>query len=186
MDTSAVTDRTLQGMAPVRCNPAAAATIDLRMIVTASAVQLDPAHEADARFFESDRGCWKAGLRSAGLTNACGRRPSAPLRKVIESPVQCGSQAGCRVFLRHISIMRLLSLGYEPPDTRLRRLWWSLVAVLTSADRPACAQVSRCIGLSGSNRVSPALTGRSDTQRARHVRSRSPRPAQSRVLFEGS
>jgi hypothetical protein len=66
MDTSAVTDRTLQGMARVRCNPAAAATIDLRLIVTASAVQPDPAHEADARFFESDRGCWKAGLRSAG------------------------------------------------------------------------------------------------------------------------
>jgi hypothetical protein len=134
MDTSAVTDRTLQGMARVRCNPAAAATIDLRLIVTASAVQLDPAHEADARFFESDRGCWKAGLRSAGLTNACGRRPSAPLRKVIESPVQCGGQAGCRVFLRHISIMRLLSLGYEQCDVRLRCLGQSLVTVLTSTD----------------------------------------------------
>jgi hypothetical protein len=134
MDTSAVTDRTLQGMARVRCNPAAAATIDLRLIVTASAVQLDPAHEADARFFESDRGCWKAGLRSAGLTNACGRRPSAPLRKVIESPVQCGGQAGCRVFLRHISIMRLLSLGYEQCDVRLRCLGRSLVTVLTSTD----------------------------------------------------
>jgi hypothetical protein len=45
---------------------ATAVPIDLRLIVTASAVQLDPAHEADARFFESDRGCWKAGLRSAG------------------------------------------------------------------------------------------------------------------------
>jgi hypothetical protein len=129
-----VTDRTLQGMARVRCNPAAAATIDLRLIVTASAVQLDPAHEADARFFESDRGCWKAGLRSAGLTNACSRRPSAPLRKVIESPAQCGGQAGCRVFLRHISIMRLLSLGYEPTDVRFRCLGQSLVTALTSAD----------------------------------------------------
>jgi hypothetical protein len=134
MDTFAVTDRTLQGMARVRRNPAAAATIDLRQIVTASAVQLDPAHEADARFFESDRGCWKAGLRSAGLTNACGRRPSAPLRKVIESPVQCGGQAGCRVFLRHISIMRLLSLGYEPDDARLWRLKQSPSGAVTSAD----------------------------------------------------
>jgi hypothetical protein len=129
-----VTDRTLQGMARVRCNPAVAATIDLRLIVTASAVQLYPAHEADARFLESDRSCWKAGLRSAGLTNACGRRPSAPLRKVIESPVQCGGQPGCRVFLRHISIMRLLSLGYEPTDVRLRCLGQSLVTVLTSTD----------------------------------------------------
>jgi hypothetical protein len=135
MDTSAVTDRTLQGMARVRCNPAAAATIDLRLIVTASAVQPDPAHEADARFFESDRGCWKAGLRSAGLTNACGRRPSVPLRKVIESPVQCGGQAGCRVFLRHISIMRLLSLGYEQCDVRLPRFGRSLADAVTSADR---------------------------------------------------
>ena len=134
MDTSAVTDRTLQGMARVRRNPAAAATIDLRLIVSASAVQLDPTHEADARFFESDRGCWKAGLRSAGLTNACGRRPSAPLRKVIESPVQCGGQAGCRVFLRHISIMRLLSLGYEPYDVRLPRPGRSPVAALTLAN----------------------------------------------------
>ena len=133
MDTSAVTDRTLQGMARVRCNPAAAATIDLRLIVTASAVQPDPAHEADARFFESDRGCWKAGLRSAGLTNARGRRPSAPLRKVIESPVQCGGQAGCRVFLRHISIMRLLSLGYENYDDCLCGFKLSFIMALTSA-----------------------------------------------------
>ena len=83
--------------------------IYLRLIVTASAVQLDPAHEADARFFKGDRGCWKAWLRSARLTNACGRRPSAPLRKVIESPVQHRGQPGRRVFLRHISIMRLLA-----------------------------------------------------------------------------
>jgi len=88
---------------------ATAVPIDLRLIVTASAVQLDPAHEADARFFEGDRGCWKAGLRSARLTNACGRRPSAPLRKVIESPVQQRAQPGSQVFLRHISIMRLLA-----------------------------------------------------------------------------
>jgi len=71
---------------------ATAVPIDLRLIVTASAVQLDPAHEADARFFEGDRGCWKAGLRSARLTNACGRRPSAPLRKVIANPLQRGAR----------------------------------------------------------------------------------------------
>ena|SRR5690348_2412406 len=88
---------------------ATALPIYLRLIVTASAVQLDPAHEADARFFKGDRGCWKAWLRSARLTNACGRRPSAPLRKVIESPVQHGGQPGRRMFLRHILIMRLLA-----------------------------------------------------------------------------
>ena len=44
-----------------------------------------------------------------------------------------------------------------------------------AAGRPACTQVSRCTGLSGSDREFPALTGRSGTQRARRVRSRSTR-----------
>jgi hypothetical protein len=41
-----------------------------------------------------------------------------------------------------------------------------------AAGQPACPQVSRCIGLSGSDRKFPALTGRSGTQRARRLRSR--------------
>jgi hypothetical protein len=36
-----------------------------------------------------------------------------------------------------------------------------------SAGQPACPQVSRCIRLSGSDRETPILTGRSGTQRAR-------------------
>ena len=36
-----------------------------------------------------------------------------------------------------------------------------------AAGQPACPQVSRCIGLSGSDRKYPALTVRSGTQRAR-------------------
>ena len=36
-----------------------------------------------------------------------------------------------------------------------------------AAGQPACSQVSRYLGLSGSNRKFPALTGRSGTQRAR-------------------
>jgi hypothetical protein len=36
-----------------------------------------------------------------------------------------------------------------------------------AAGRPACSQVSRCIGLSGCDREFPALTGRSGLQRAR-------------------
>ena len=36
-----------------------------------------------------------------------------------------------------------------------------------AAGQPACTQVSRCTGLSGSDRKFPALTGRSGTQRAR-------------------
>ena len=41
-----------------------------------------------------------------------------------------------------------------------------------AAGQPACPQVSRCVGLSGSGREFPALTGRSGTQRARRLRSR--------------
>jgi hypothetical protein len=57
------------------------------LIARASAAQFDPVDEPDVRFFERDRGCRKAGLRSAGFTNAYGRRPSAPLRKVIANPL---------------------------------------------------------------------------------------------------
>jgi len=65
---------------------------DLRLIARSSAAQLDPVHEPDARFFERDRGCWKAWLRSARFTNAYCRRPSAPLRKVIANPLQRGAR----------------------------------------------------------------------------------------------
>ncbi len=41
-----------------------------------------------------------------------------------------------------------------------------------AAGQPACTQVSRCTGLSGSDRKFPALTGRSGPQRARRLRSR--------------
>ena len=41
-----------------------------------------------------------------------------------------------------------------------------------AAGQPACTQLSLCIGLSGSDRKYPALTGRSGTQRARRLRSR--------------
>jgi hypothetical protein len=39
-----------------------------------------------------------------------------------------------------------------------------------AAGQPVCTQVNRCIGLSGSDRKFPALTGRSGTQRARSLR----------------
>jgi hypothetical protein len=48
----------------------------------------------------------------------------------------------------------------RPRDPLLRRS-------VCAAGRPAYTQVSRCIGLSGSDREFPALTGRSGTQRAR-------------------
>lgn len=91
----------------------------LRLSVTTSGTQLDPVQEADTRFFERDRGCRKAGLRSAGFTNASGRRSSPPLRQMVESPAQGGGRAvpdGISAPLRHILIMRLLSQGYEPRD----------------------------------------------------------------------
>jgi hypothetical protein len=62
------------------------------LIARASAAQLDPLHESDARFLERDRGCWKARLRSAGFTNAYCRRQSAPLRKVIANPLKRGAR----------------------------------------------------------------------------------------------
>ena len=88
---------------------------DLRLIAGASAAQLDSVHEPDTRFFEGDRGCWEAGLRSAGFTNAYCWRPSAPLRKVIANPLQRGARDAPRsmqVFSRHILIMHLPSLDY--------------------------------------------------------------------------
>jgi hypothetical protein len=95
---------------------------DLRVIASTPAAQLDPVHKADAWFFERDRCCRKGGLRSARFTNAHCRRPSAPLRKVIANPVQCGGQATpdwMLVLSRHISIMHLPSLGYgHHCDTR--------------------------------------------------------------------
>jgi hypothetical protein len=51
--------------------------------------------------------------------------------------VQCGGQTVAvrmSAFSRHVSIMRLLPLGYEPTDVRLRCLLGSLVTTLTSAD----------------------------------------------------
>ena len=86
--------------------------------------QLDPAHETGARLFKRDRSCWKSGLRSARFTNAYCRRPSAPPRKMAADPVHCGGQIApvrMSAFLRHISIMHLLSLGYEHYDARLSR-----------------------------------------------------------------
>jgi hypothetical protein len=50
-------------------------------------------------------------------------------------------------------------------DLLLRRTW-------AARCRPACAQVSGQVGISASDRECPALTGRSGTQRARRLRSR--------------
>ena len=108
----------------------------LRLIVTALGTELDPVHEACARFFEGDRSSWKGRLRSTWFTDTCGRRSFPPLENVIENPVQSGQAAPgwMAALVRHISIMRLLSLGYEPYDMRLCRLASSLAAGLTSAD----------------------------------------------------
>jgi hypothetical protein len=87
--------------------------------------QLDPVHETGARLLKRDRSCWKSGLRSARFTNAHCRRPSAPPRKMATDPVQHSDQPvplRMSAFLRHISIMHLLSLGYEPDDGCLPRL----------------------------------------------------------------
>jgi hypothetical protein len=87
--------------------------------------QLDPVHETGARLLKRDRSCWKSGLRSARFTNAHCRRPSAPPRKMATDPVQHSDQpvpVRMSAFLRHISIMHLLSLGYEPDDGCLPRL----------------------------------------------------------------
>lgn len=94
--------------------------------------QLDPVHETGARLFKRDRSCWKSGLRSARFTNADCRRPSAPPRKMAADPVQHSDQpvtVPMSAFLRHISIMHLLSLGYEHHDVCLCRLAWSRLTV---------------------------------------------------------
>ena len=120
---------------------------DLGVITRMPVAQLHPVNEADSRFFKRHRSCWKRGLWSARFTNAYCRRPSAPPRKMTKDPVQCGGKAvpvPMSVFSRHVSIMRLLSLGYEPYDVRLCRLGPSPVTELTSpnlrrrvrADRP--------------------------------------------------
>jgi hypothetical protein len=98
---------------------------DLGVITRMPVAQLHPVNAADSRFFKRHRSCWKRGLWSARFTNAYCRRPSAPPRKMTKDPVQCGGQAvpvPMSVFSRHISIMRLLSLGYEPYDVRIPRL----------------------------------------------------------------
>ena len=51
------------------------------------------------------------------------------------------------------------------------RMKW-LRRSVSAAGQPACPQVSRCTGLSASDRKYPALTGRSGTQRARRLRLR--------------
>jgi hypothetical protein len=58
-------------------------------------------------------------------------------------------------FLRHISIMHLLSLGYEPHNMRLFRLGQSLVTALASADvrREAVSGLLRLPHLSLSRHV---------------------------------
>ena len=96
---------------------------DLGVIARMPVAQLDPSH--GARLFKCDRSCWKSGLRAARLTNAYQRRPSAPPRKMTADPVQCGGQTvlvHMSAFSRHVSIMRLLPLGYEHYDARLARL----------------------------------------------------------------
>ena len=98
--------------------------------------QLDPVHETGARLLKRDRSCWKSGLRSARFTNADCRRPSAPPRKMAADPVHHSDQpvpVRMSAFLRHISIMRLLSLDYEPHDSRLCRLGQSPLSALASA-----------------------------------------------------
>ena len=95
--------------------------------------QLDPLHEADARFFKCDRSYWKGGPRSARFTNPHCRRPSAPLRKMTADPVQRGGHAPERMsaFSRHVSIMHLLSLRYEKREAGFWCLTWSLEDGLT-------------------------------------------------------
>jgi hypothetical protein len=110
---------------------------DLGVLARMPVVQLDPVHETGARLFKRDRSCWKSGLRSARFTNVHSGRPSAPPRKMAADPVQRSGQTvpvRMSAFLRHISIMHLLSLGYEHYDVCLRRLGRSLVIALTSVN----------------------------------------------------
>ena len=108
---------------------------DLGVLARMPVAQLDPVHETGARLFKRDRSCWKSGLRSARFTNSHCRRPSAPPRKMAADPMHCGGQTApvrMSAFLRHISIMHLLSLGYEASGSGLRRLCRSLSGHLTS------------------------------------------------------
>ena len=109
---------------------------DLGVLARMPVAQLDPVHETGARLFKRDRSCWKSGLRSARFTNSHCRRPSAPPRKMAADPVHCGGRTApvrMSAFLRHISIMHLLSLGYEASGSGLRRLGRSPLCHLTSA-----------------------------------------------------
>ena len=96
--------------------------------------QLDPVHETGARLFKRDRSCWKSGLRSARFTNAHCGRPSAPPREMAADPVKHSGQTvpvRMSAFLRHISIMHLLSLGHEKREAGFWCLAWSHEARLT-------------------------------------------------------
>jgi len=107
---------------PLMAQPRSAS---LGVLARMPVAQLDPVHETGARLFKRDRSCWKSGPRSARFTNAHCRRPSAPPRKMAADPVQHSDQpvpVRMSAFLRHISIMHLLSLVYEPYDARLPRL----------------------------------------------------------------
>jgi hypothetical protein len=72
-------------------------------------------------------------------------------------PVQSGGQAApdwMSAFSRHVSIMHLLSLGYEHYDVHLRRLRPSLDVALAWADgQAAVAPGSRCLRRSTLSRV---------------------------------
>ena len=106
---------------------------DLGVLARMPVAQLDPAH--GVRLFKGDRSCWKSRLRPARFTNAHCRWPSVPPRKTAANPVHGDGQTApvrMSAFLRHISIMHLLSLGYEPYDVCLCRLAWSLIAALAS------------------------------------------------------
>jgi hypothetical protein len=96
---------------------------DLRLAVTATVDQPDPASGAHRRFFQRYRGCREAGLRAARLTNARGRwRRSAPVPNAIENPTQCsghvtaGWAGWISVFSRHVSIMRPYAESPCPPS----------------------------------------------------------------------
>src|SRR5579871_6796710 len=91
---------------------------DLGVITQMRVAQLDPAKEADSRFLQCDRGCWKRRLWSARFSDAYCRRPSAPPRKMTEDPVQCRGQtmpARMSAFSRHVSIMVRLYPSRKAP-----------------------------------------------------------------------
>jgi hypothetical protein len=67
---------------------------------------------------------------------------------------------------QHLSTFAQVS-GLSRAPGRIRTRDRLLRRSVCAAGQPACSQVSRCRGLSGSDRKFPALTGRSGTQRAR-------------------